>query len=471
VGKIWLSAVTVAVGLFLAPAPASAFTKQDVTISSADGTPLAASLFLPAGSPPPQGWPAVVYMHGLAGNRSSMNTLAQAMGVVGEEYAVLTFDARGHGQSGGLIAIDGPREIADVRAVFGWLRDRPEIADDRIGAWGISYGGGAALNSLVAGVPWAAVEVAQTWTDLYTALAPQGLAKSGVIGGFLTSLPPAKVDPVVLAVRDAAFAGRADEVAAFAAERSSLSKLAGVRTPVFLMQGRRDFAFGLDQATRAFGLLGGPKRLWVGNHGHAPSTFPAADTPPMLAAGKRWFDRFLRGIRNGAERPAVVVAREASAQTQSFPRLPRTIVFSDAAGGSSRAIARSGRVVRTFGRLAQGIEVFGSPRVRVGAVTAVGGWSRLVAVLSARTPRGTEIVVAGGGVPTRPGTRTYTISLSSQATFVPRGSRLRLTLGASSLVQSPANLLYLDLPMAAGATLRVGATRLTMPVLAAPVSR
>jgi hypothetical protein len=108
--------------------------------------------------------------------------------------------------------------------------------------------------------------------------------------------------------------------------------------------------------------------------------------------------------------------------------------------------------------------------VRVDSTTAVGGWSRLVAVLSARTPAGKEIVIAGGGVPTRPGSRTYTITLGSQATFVPRGSQLTLTLGASSLVQNPANLLYLDLPMPAGARLRVGAARLTLPTLATPLS-
>ena len=48
---------------------------------------------------------------------------------IGERYAVLAFDARGHGESGGLIGIDGPKEIADVKAVFAWLRDRPDVAD------------------------------------------------------------------------------------------------------------------------------------------------------------------------------------------------------------------------------------------------------------------------------------------------------------------------------------------------------
>ena len=86
-----------------------------------------------------------------------MNLLAESSGFVGQQYAVLTFDARGHGQSGGLVGIDGPREVADIRAVHAWLAARPDVADAKIGAWGISYGGGGVLNSLVAGVPWAAV--------------------------------------------------------------------------------------------------------------------------------------------------------------------------------------------------------------------------------------------------------------------------------------------------------------------------
>jgi hypothetical protein len=113
--------------------------------------------------------------------------------------------------------------------------------------------------------------------------------------------------------------------------------------------------------------------------------------------------------------------------------------------------------------------VFGAPTVDVKA-TASGGWSRIVAVLSARTPAGKEIVVAGGGIPTRAGARTYRIALSDQATFLPRGSRLTLTIGSSSLAQSPANLLYLDLPFPSTARLRVTGGTVRVPALATPIS-
>ena len=104
-------------------------------------------------------------------------------------------------------------------------------------------------------------------------------------------------------------------------------------------------------------------------------------------------------------------------------------------------------------RLARATEVFGSPVVQVSA-NATGGWSRIVAVLSARTPAGKEIVVAGGGVPARAGKRTYRIVLGNQATFLPKGSRLTVTVGSSSLAQNPGNLLYLDLPFPSTAQAR-----------------
>jgi predicted acyl esterase len=126
--------------------------------------------------------------------------------------------------------------------------------------------------------------------------------------------------------------------------------------------------------------------------------------------------------------------------------------------------------VRTTRPLARAIETFGSPSVRL-PVTPRKGWSRIVAVLSALTPSG-EVVVGAGGVPVSGSkTRAVTIRLSDQVTFVPTGSRLRLTLGSSSLAQSPSNLLYLDLPMPPGASANLGAATLTLPRLQTPVTK
>jgi predicted acyl esterase len=469
--KLWFSALAAALVLFVGEAAGSATSRQEVTIPMDDGVPIAATLHLPDGTPPAEGWPAVVFMHGLAGNREQMNVLAAASGFVGQDYAVLAFDARGHGQSGGLVGIDGPREVADTRTVVKWLGDRPDVDANDIGAWGISYGGGAALNSLVAGVPWAAVVAVETWTDLYSALMPQGLVKSGLVAGLAASIPEARRDPSIAAVQAAAFAGNAAAVKPWAAERSSLSKLGSVTTPVFIAQGRRDFLFGIDQGAAAYRRLRGPKALYVGLHGHAPSTFPAADTPVLMTYARGWFDCHLRELACGSARASVYLVPESfRGQVRRRGSSLPPVSARDIAFPGVGTFARRGKFVRTSAPLRAAVEIYGTPTLRVSAA-ASGGWSRLVAVLTARTPQGREIVVSAGGVPTRNGARKLTIRLASQATFIPRGSRLTLTLGSSSLAQSSSNLLYLDLPMPPSARVRVGNAVLTLPALRTPVTQ
>jgi predicted acyl esterase len=438
------------------------FSRHDLTVTMADGTPIAATLWLPTGQPPAGGWPAIVLFHGLGGSREDMNKLAQLAYLPGDRYAVLTYDARGHGQSGGLIGIDGPNEISDAKAMFAWLAARPDVDPNEIGAFGISYGGGAVWNSLVAGVPWAAIEVCETWTNLATALVPQGLAKSGVIGGLINEMPLSKYDPLVLDVERAAFAGSPTRVGAFAASRSSIQALKGVKTPVFMMQGRRDFVFGIDQASTAWPLLAGPKHLWLGLHGHAPSSFPAPDTVAMMTEGRQWFDHYLRGVQNGIEKkpPVEVAPADWKGTTRGYASPSRITSgeWGDRSFPSSstvkRTIGPNGAIKLAFGRTPANADVFGAPRVQLTATTS-GGWSRLVAVLTAVGKDGKTIVISDGGVPTRAGTHAYAIRLIQQMTYVPAGSRLVVTLGSSSLAQDPANLTYLQLPMPPAARLSV----------------
>lgn len=468
--KAWLAALSVALVLFVGQATGATFAKQDLTIPMDDGVSIAATLYLPDGPAPAEGWPAIVFLHGISQNRQVTNAIAEGYGFVGQRYAVLTFDARGHGQSGGLVGIDGPREIEDTRSVRAWLAARPDIADSKIGAWGISYGGGAVLNSLVAGVPWAAVVTVETWTDLYSALMPQGLVKSGLVFGLAGTIPEAKRDPALSALQAAAFAGNAEAVRPWAQERSSLSRLGSVTTPVFMAQGRRDFLFGIEQGSLAFQRLRGPKVLYVGLHGHAPSTFPAADTGELMTQTRAWFDCHLQSPACDPAPASVIIVPENFSgrvvRRGSLPPVSPSIV----AFPGVTTFARSGKAVRRTPPLRKAIEIFGSPTVQT-SVAASGGWSRLVAVLTARTPQGKEIVVSSGGVPTKDGARKVTIRLINQATYIPRGSRLTLTLASSSTAQAISNLLYLDLAMPATARVRVGNAVLKLPGLRTPVTK
>jgi len=452
------------------PSAAAAYTKTDLSLTMSDGVELAATLYEPTGTAPSGGWPGIIMFHGLGGTRAQTNALAEAS-FANEGYVVLTFDARGHGQSGGVTSIDGPREIQDTSELFDWLAARPEVDSHHIGAFGISLGGGAVWRSLVEGVPFAAVETAETWTDLYQALAPQNLAKSGAVLQFLSDVPSSRFDPSVLAIKqDALASSDPGALHAFTDVRSSRPDLGRITTPALIFQGRRDFAFGLEQGIELYRGLAGPKRLYIGDFGHAPSTFPGPDIGVVIAEASDWFDRYLKGTKNGIDtRDPVELAPDPfrEAQNVSYKTIPptRTVVLR---GKGRSSINGSGKAVRQLGKATARLETFGSAVVRV-PVTVGSGWTHLDAVLTARTPGGSTVIVADGGVPTQPGKRTVSIRLLSDATLIPRGSRLALTLAGSSVAQDPANLLYIA-GVPAAAHIAIGAATTSLPVLRRPIS-
>jgi len=461
------------------PALATGFTQQETTIRMSDGVEIAASYFVPDGPVPTGGMPAVMLFHGLGESRTAQNAVGISLNdtaaqyLVPHGYAVLTFDIRGHGASGGTFALDGPREGQDTRELFSWLATRPGINATKIGAFGYSLGGGLVWRAAVEGVPFAAIETAVTWTDLYSALVPQSLTKSGAAALFFQSVA-SRVDMSISPLVDDLIASRnLAQIKALLDERSTRPRLAQLRTPTFMFQGRRDFAFGMDQAIAVYRRLPGPKRLSIVDFGHSPSSKPAAEIPHALTEGRAWFDRYLKGIPNGIDTaPPVELSPEPwTGKTYFYRSLPPVRTLSLRLGGAKTITAEGSLVVSTPARK-RALETFGTPLVRVQA-TLAGGWPRLVAVLTARTSDGREIVVSEGGVNTASltGKHSFSIRLISDSTPIPRGSRFAVTLAASSAAQSPGNLLYLNLPMPAGAHVALRGVSLTVPLLRTPVSR
>lgn len=450
-------------------ANANAFTKQDAKVAMDDGVQLGTTLYLPDGPQPTAGWPGVVMLHGLGGKRQDMNILAETY-FVNQGYAVLTYDVRGHGESGGFVTIAGPRELADLRALEQQFAARPDVDDLHIGAWGISYGGGQTWLGAVQGIPFAAIELCETWTDLYTSLFPGNTPKSGIIGGLLNEIAPGKLSPDFAWVPNAAIRGTdLPRLRTLSAERSALPLVGNLSTPTLMLQGRRDFVFDNTQAVQAFTRLKGPKLLYLGDHGHAPSSFPAADTDYAMTLSRRWLDRFLKGQANGVDTGGTVqLAPDPwKGKAVSYAGLPAVRTLTLPLAGKASTLAYEAHVTRAAGATKK-IETFGAPVVTVTA-TASGGWDHLVAALVATAPGGAKIVVSGGAVPTTAGKRTYTLAMLSQVTAIPAGSKLSVVFG-SSTSNTPAGLLYLDFPLAGAAKLTLGAASLKLPVLQKAVS-
>lgn len=88
-----------------------------------------------------QGGGAVVLMHGVRSNRSSMIDRARFLSRAG--YSVLLFDFKAHGESTGKHITFGAHESKDAQAALEFLR---QVApSERIGVIGVSMGGAAAI--------------------------------------------------------------------------------------------------------------------------------------------------------------------------------------------------------------------------------------------------------------------------------------------------------------------------------------
>ena len=214
----------------------------------------------PTARRPPGGWPAIVFLHGLSGNRQQMNALVEGYGFTGGSYAILTFDARGHGESGGLVGIDGPREVADIardprlaRRAAGRLRHEDRRLghllrrrrDLQLARRRRSVGGGRHgrdVDRPLLGAHAAGPREVRTRRRASSARSrPTGATRRST---------PCRLRPSP---------GTPRPCSPWADARSSLSKLGSVTTPVFMAQGRRDFLFGIDQGVARVRAAEGPE--------------------------------------------------------------------------------------------------------------------------------------------------------------------------------------------------------------------
>jgi hypothetical protein len=418
-------------------APAQAISKESGRQTMADGTKIAYDLYKPDGTAPAGGWPAVIFLHGLGGSKDQLATVGTIAAAQG--YAALAYTARGQGTSTGDFGLAGPNEISDERAMFNWLAGLPDVSNTQIGAWGISYGGGEVWNGLAAGIPYKAAEVLETWTDLYSALWPQGVAKSGVVNGFAKGLP-ASVQPTSPAA-----------IKALADSRSALSKLSSITTPVYMFQGRVDYAFDVTQAENGFLHVAGPKHLYIGQFGHPPSSFPGPDLTYVLTNGLAWFDHYLKGAPNGIDTsPPLTIAAASGPLRASFVGLPRTKVVGVGFRGTT--------LTRLGPRFKAPLETFGVSVLKV-QVRKVNAYPQLVATVLA----GNRVITHGAIVPKK---GLATIRLANYVQFLPKGTRLSVRFGPDSGRND-----FAYAPTGAHGTISLGPAFLSLQTLTKPISR
>jgi pimeloyl-ACP methyl ester carboxylesterase len=162
---------------------------DDETIESHDGTEIAATVYRPAGATADEPVPMILHSHGWSGSRTSSDGAFQTE--LDRGFGVLSFDQRGHGESGGQAWVQNPElEGRDVIEVLDYVESLEWVASSKGGpgpmvfAMGGSYGGGYQLVGaltetwLTGETRFDALAPEITWFNLSESLGPQGVTRS-----------------------------------------------------------------------------------------------------------------------------------------------------------------------------------------------------------------------------------------------------------------------------------------------------
>ncbi|MFF0592440.1 alpha/beta fold hydrolase [Streptomyces antibioticus] len=318
-------------------------------VTTVDGVRLDTSYFT-AG--PSGRRPAVLLGHGFGGSKDDVRR--QAEDLARDGYAVLTWSARGFGESTGKIGLNDPKaEVADVSKLIDWLAEQPQVqldgeGDPRVGVAGASYGG--AVSLLAAGYDDRvdAIAPAITYWNLADALFPDGVFKKLWAGIFVnTAGGCARFEPTLCAMYErVAESGTPDPAARALLEERSPSAVADrIKVPTLLVQGQTDSLFTLaqaDAAARAIRANGAPVDVdWIAG-GHDGGDLEGDRVQARVTS---WFDRYLKGEKSADTGPAFRVSRTGGVDSTDGAALLRGASADRYPGltGDPRPIALTGR--------------------------------------------------------------------------------------------------------------------------------
>ncbi len=334
-------AAVVAVVTALGAAP-PALARDDI-VRSFDGTPIVLSYYRAPDLDRGERAPTVLVGHGFGGDRYARDDDTSGGGeslgpapLLRQGYNVLSWDARGFGESGDLVRIDSiNHEARDVRRLITYVSKQPSARldgrrDPVIGMAGGSYGGGIQLNTAAIDDRVDALVPGISWNSLVTSLSKRGSPKGGwgtvlYAGGTPSALAPGLVGDagiqsgalhpqVTDAFKNGLVKGEfSDRNRRFFASRGPGRRVSRIDVPTLLLQGTVDTLFTPQEAVENFRRLrraGTPvKMIWFcGGHGACLSdggSSGGASAAEQLRytrhASLDWFARHLKGrnVRTG----------------------------------------------------------------------------------------------------------------------------------------------------------------------------
>lgn len=480
-----LSAAVLAVAVLVITPTAAEGVQRDEVVRSFDGTPIAVHFFPADGLHSRGRAPVVMVAHGY-GEQAQDSRSDNLVGapkldaLLRAGYNVLTWDARGHGSSGGQAKLDSPDyEVRDTRILIDWLARQPEVrldkpGDPRVAMTGASYGG--IIQFLTAGIDRRVDVISPAYTGHSLTddmIAPHRRFKetwaSFLLAAGAQTLPPGVLSPTgphVHSPDPEALAGLTHGVAtgelsaefrSYLNHRSPSRFVDRVRVPTLLQQGTTDTLFPLINAERHYRVLREnrvPVKMVWNCEGHSLCGRDAGPQGRFTETTIRWFDRWLK--RNGSVDTGpgfewIADNETAYRSAEFFPPAAAgtlratgsgSLAISPASSASSPGMIGYGgtpsldAVNIDFPAPSVAADVVGHPRV---SITYTGTASSAKTYLYAQIVDLAENRVVGGQVTPIPVTldsaaHTITQDLASIATRATSTSRYRLQVFTGSLV-------------------------------------
>ncbi len=219
-------------------------------ILDVDGLNIVGQLYLPAGEMP---YPAVCVCHGIPAGIPDPNSRGYpllAEQICRQGFAVLIFNFRGTGDSGGNLDILG--WTRDLKAVIDYLCALPEVDKSRLSLLGFS--GGAAVSIYVASQDNRASSVVACACPAEFTFFTKVDEPQSVIDHFRS----------IGAIRDNDFPHSAQEWLGGFELVSPIDYVAGISPrPLLLVHGSRDETVGVSDAHKLYTRAGEPKQLVI----------------------------------------------------------------------------------------------------------------------------------------------------------------------------------------------------------------
>ena len=391
--RVRTTACAAVVALLLLPPAAQA---RDTTVTSFDGTKIALSFFPAAGLASGQRAPTILEGHGWGQSRDTNenSTSDELFGQVGlgplrrAGFNVLTWDARGWGQSGGRIEVDSKDfEARDVSALLSWLATQPEAlldgpSDPRVGMTGVSYAGGIQLVTAAVDRRIDAIAPVIAWHSLISSLYKTQIVKGGWSSILYAAAAGHRTDPhITSAFTSGATTGTLSPAdAAWFASRGPGDLVRQIRIPTLLVEGTADTLFTLREAIDNYDVLRADhvptKMVWFcGGHGVClTGSGPAGHVESDIIA---WLRRYVAGERSVKTGPGFEWLAD-DAKWRSAARFPPpagtpltaqgsgTLAFSpaDAASGTPIAAGPAANAVDVaIAAPSRAVQVAGEPKL------------------------------------------------------------------------------------------------------------